>query len=155
MLPRLAILPADALASILPAIALIAILRDALIAELPLGAIAITGKLALAFAAGPAAIGSSILSPGTPAARSPLVAGIATVTPFVVLVPVHAAAVVMLMVVMCHLERAPFLVCGGDDSQVVVPSLPCLRGRKGCAMETCWHEASGDQARPQRSLNSL
>jgi hypothetical protein len=104
MLPRLAILPADALAAILLAVALIAILRDALIAELSLSAIAIAGKLALAFAASPTAIFSSVLDPGTLAAKPPLVARVATVTAFVVLIPVDAAALMMVMIVVCHFE---------------------------------------------------
>src|SRR5918994_5311517 len=69
----LTILPADALASVVLAVALIAILSDALITELSLGAIAVASKLALPFAAGPTAIVSSVLNPGASAARSPLV----------------------------------------------------------------------------------
>jgi hypothetical protein len=95
----LAVLPADTLASIVLAVALVAILSDALITELPLGAIAIASKLALPFAAGPPAIVSSVLDPGASAARSSWVARRATVTAFVVLVPVHVAVSVMVMFV--------------------------------------------------------
>jgi hypothetical protein len=135
MLPRLTILPANPLAFILLAKALIAILRDALIAELSLGAIAIAGKLALAFAAGPTAIIPSILDPGIPAAGSPLVAGIATVTAFVV--PVHAAALVMLMVVVCHFDELLSWSAGVAIPRSYCHRAPCLKGRKGCAIETC------------------
>jgi hypothetical protein len=58
----LTVLPADALASIILAVALIAILGYALIAELSLCAVAIAGKLALPFTAGTAAIVASVLN---------------------------------------------------------------------------------------------
>jgi len=109
----LAILPADALASVVLTIALLVILSDALIAELSLSAIAIASELALPFAAGPTAIVSSILDPGASAARSPWVARIATVAALVILVPVHVAVSVMVMFMMCHFERTPFLARGG------------------------------------------
>jgi hypothetical protein len=131
----LTVLPADALASVILVVALITILGDALIAELSLGAIAIAGKLALAFAAGPAAIVASVLNPGTPAARSLLVAGIATVTAFVV--PVHAAALVMLMVVVCHFDELLYWSAGVAIPRSYCHRAPCLKGRKGCAIETC------------------
>ena len=95
----LMVLPADTLASVVLAVALIAILGDALITELSLGAIAVASKLALPFAAGPTAIVSSVLDPGASAARSPLVIRIVTVAVLGAFVPVHAAAVAMLMVV--------------------------------------------------------
>src|SRR5215213_9747033 len=56
------VLPADALASVILAVALIAILSDALIAELSLGAVAIAGKLALPFAAAQATVLALVLS---------------------------------------------------------------------------------------------
>jgi hypothetical protein len=132
------VLPADVLASIILDVALIAILSDALITELSLGAIAVAGKLALPFAAGPTAVVSSVLNPGTLAARSPLVIRVVTVTALSTFVPVHAASVVMVMVVACHLKKAPFVV-----RRVVIlwshrHRTPYLKGRKGCAMKTCW-----------------
>jgi len=103
------VLPADPLASVVLAVSLIAILSDALITELSLGAIAVAGILALPFAAGPTAIVSSVLNPGASAARSSLIIGVVTVAVLAALVPVHFATVTMLMTMMCHLERTPFL----------------------------------------------
>ena len=70
----LTVLPADALASVILGVALIAILGDALIAELSLGTVAIAGKLALPFTTGQAAIVASVLNRGTLLTDSPLVA---------------------------------------------------------------------------------
>ena len=70
----LTVLPADALASVILGVALIAILSDALIAELSLGAVAIAGKLALPFAAGPPAIVATVLNRGACSPNPRLVA---------------------------------------------------------------------------------
>src|SRR5215212_3817003 len=61
----LTVLPANALASVILTVALIAILGDALIAELALRAVAVAGKLALSFTASPAAIFASVLNRGS------------------------------------------------------------------------------------------
>jgi len=101
----LTVLPADALAAVILAVALIAILSDTLITELSLGAIAVASKLALPFAASPTAIVSSVLDPGAPVAKSPLVVGGVTMAALSVLVPIHAAPVAVLMIVMCHFRE--------------------------------------------------
>src|SRR5215216_4387746 len=108
----LTVLPADALAPVVLVVALIAVLSDALTAELSLGAITIASKLALPFAAGPTAIVSSVLNPGVSAAESLAVASRITRAALVALVPVHAAALTTLMIVVCHFEGTPFLTCG-------------------------------------------
>jgi hypothetical protein len=134
----LTVLPADALASVVLAVALIAILSDALTAELSLGAITIASKLALPFAAGPTAIVSSVLNPGVSAAESLAVASRITRAALVALVPVHAAALTTLMIVVCHFEGTPFLTCGVAIFRSHRHRPPCFNGCKGCAMETCW-----------------
>ena len=149
------VLPTYALASIFLAVALVTMLSDALVAELSLGAIAISGKLALPFAAGPSAIRSSVLNPGTSAARTLRVTLITPVTALVILVPVHVAALAMLIIVVCHFERTPFLSRRGGDSQVALPSHPYLQGCKGCAMETCQRGCSGGQARHVATMRTM
>src|SRR5215207_2233978 len=144
----LTVLPADALASVILTVTLIAILGDALIAELSLCAVAIAGKLALPFTAGKAAIGASVLNRGTLVANSPLVTLVTRESVFVVLVPVGAALLRLLMVVTCHFEGSPWLahrvahrISDGLDASF-------LMGRKGCAIEGCpgrsnWFRHSG------------
>jgi hypothetical protein len=127
----LTVLPADALASVVLTVALVAILGDALTAELSLGAVAIAGKLALAFTAGPAAVLAPVLNPGTSATRSPLVADRAKLAMFVVVVPIRAAALTMLVVVMCHFGETPFLVCEGGASHAGRLSRPMPFGSQG------------------------
>ena len=131
----LAILPADALASVILAIALIAILSDALIAELSLGAVAIAGKLTLTFTAGMAAIVAPVLNRGTLVANAPLVDLATRETFFVVLVPGDAAVLTLLMVVTCHFEESPFLACGAAFRMSHGHCTPDPMGCKGCAME--------------------
>src|SRR5215204_7687284 len=114
----LTVLPADALASVILTVTLIAILGDALIAELSLRAVAIAGKLALPFTAGTAAIGASVLNRGTLVANSPLVTLVTRESVFVVLVSVGASLLRLLMVVTCPFEASPWLAHGGGASHV-------------------------------------
>jgi hypothetical protein len=53
------------------------------------------------------------------------------VTALIVLVPIHAAALAMLMIVVCHFERTPFLTRGGGDSQAALPSHSMAQGLQG------------------------
>jgi hypothetical protein len=134
----LAILPADALAAVILTIALIAILGDALIAELSLGAVAIAGKLALPFTAGAAAIVSLVLNRGTLVASSPLVSPATSETMFVVLIPVDAVVLTLQIVVTSHSGGSPFLARGVALRMSHGDCAPWLMGRKGCAMDTGW-----------------
>jgi hypothetical protein len=101
----LTVLPADALASVILAVSLVAILSHTLITELPLGAIAIAAKFALALAAPPAAV----LSPvhGTLPTEPRLPATLARLALSVLILPVHMTMLMMAMVVVCHLVNAP------------------------------------------------
>src|SRR5215204_6390116 len=82
----LTVLPADALVSVI---------------------LAVAGKLALPFTAGTAAIVASVLNRGTLVANSPLVTLVSRESVFVVLVPVDAALLRLLMVVTRHFEGSP------------------------------------------------
>jgi len=101
----LTVLPADTLASVILSVALVAILCDALIAELSLSAIAVAGELALAFTAGPAAVLSPVhlTLPAEPGLTATLAVELVSIT----LIPVQIPVLMMAMFVMGHLKKPP------------------------------------------------
>ena len=143
----LTVLPADSLAAIILVGALIAILGHALIAELPLSAIAVTSEFALALPTGRAAVLSGVhltllTGPGLPATLAPLI-----------LIPVHVPIQLLAMFGVGHLERPPSQ-CGrrarrgSRDGRVLY-----VVGRKGYAMEGRPGPLSA--YRPRRTLGRL
>jgi hypothetical protein len=101
----LTVLPADALASVVLAVALIGVLSDALITELSLGAIAVAGILALALATGPATVLTTVHRslPAEPGLTATLAAELVSVT----FIPIHIPMLMMAMFAMSHLKRPP------------------------------------------------
>jgi hypothetical protein len=102
----LTVLPANALASVILTVSLVAILGHALIAELSLGAIAVASKLALALATPSAAVLSPVY--GALTAESLLLATLARLALSVLIFPVHMTMLMSVMFVVCHLVNAPY-----------------------------------------------